>query len=312
MSAQGKKPGEQSLRGPVIIIAVTLGVGCALIVATRPALKPAVPPGVAETRQPDSQTAPRQTLEEPVCPGTTSRSSATRMSSTKNKMLNPPRVDNGPNSIIRPTSRTGPNNAAIAVTDKDTGESTILNLGQRTADGYRFMSMDAQSGTARFEKSGRSFSTPFASPTASQNFVKKPVPTTTAPLISGGYLVSPGPMTPAEVKPVEPFKPVTLQAKSGATVNLSPIASNPDLVKLDAGGRSYVIPRNITEGMINDPQMTPDEQIERIVTYPNLAEVHPGEDPSAVAVAAEESGLPPPPPNVPTIPAPPSGPPPGM
>lgn len=222
--------------------------------------------------------------------------------------------EEGPKVTVCPTSRIGSDGAAVGITDTTTGESTIIKLGQFTPDGFRLVAVDRGTHTVEFEKNGRTFVTPLNVPAAGgASRGVSSSPGDSVQVAGGGTVSMLSAKRTSAPKATEPFRPVTLQTTVGTAVNISPVRDNANLVQLDAAGQTYVLPRDLAEAMINDNEMTVDQRANALLTSPDLAEVQPGQDVSAVGEAAREAPAQPPaiPPNV-AIPPLPAGPPPGL
>jgi hypothetical protein len=173
----------------------------------------------------------------------------------------------------------------------------LLRSGDITADGWRLVSANFENETALFEKDGREYTAHLEQGAAR--------PVAAASPEAGALPVTPGPRTEQRQPDVEAAA-TTAKAMTTATDSPLPLFSNrvyhvegfepvavnavkdsTEFVEVKTGGETYALRREIVEAIFKVDNLTTEERLWMMVSYPGVAAVAPGQTSSEQAVEAE-------------------------
>lgn len=220
----------------------------------------------------------------------------------------PPAIQEEPGiRLIAMTGGRG-NHDIVWILDQTGGENIHpLSIGDSTFDGWRLIEIQVDQETATFEKEGcfHIARMEAASPAVP---AEKPLPIpeadrtqTLAARNTSQLETSPRPVVPPGERPLpskpsdlagdrvysEPFRNQTILADSGNVVVLQGVTHAPEIVEIVAGHDRFAIRRDIAESILQLDDLSPDERLDMLESYPGLVKVVPGEDSAKQAVNAE-------------------------
>ncbi len=196
---------------------------------------------------------------------------------------------------------------SIWIVDRKAGEGHLrLGIGDTTPDGWRLLEINLAGETATFQKQGQTYvarmeggspSLPSESPPSLSAEAEQLLATRRDLQVEA----APEPVIPPEEQRLptqpsdlaggrvfsEPFRNRTLLTDSGGIVMLQGVDHAPEIVEIVTGADRYAIRRDIAESILQVDDLTSDERLEILESYPGLVKVSPDEDPAEQAVKAE-------------------------
>lgn len=178
----------------------------------------------------------------------------------------------------------GAKQISVGVVDRKTGKVNLLKPGDRTATGWRLVSARFKEETALFEKDGQEYTASLEQgernpPAVEHSAVtgKSDMKPTSPPASNRLAATEPKPVFSNRVYHVEGFEPVAINA----------ISDTPEFVEVKTGGETYALRRDIVESIFKAENLTTEDQLRMMVSYPGLATVGPGRKSSEQAIDAE-------------------------
>ena len=179
-------------------------------------------------------------------------------------------------------------NDSVGIVDKQTGQTGSLRIGDKTADGWRLVSVNFDEETATFDKEGRAYvarleqgdspqvppSPPNVAPPAQQTAAAS------APLVAGTEEDEPDLSLP--------FSNRTFRVESGEEYSLKGVDRSPEVVEVRTSQERFALRRTIAESILRLDNMTPDDRLWMMVSYPGLIPLNPGEDAVELSAEAEQ------------------------
>ena len=210
-----------------------------------------------------------------------------------------------PSFRLSAMSGSGGANDAVGIVDRKTGAGyRRLKIGD-SADGWRLVSIDFDRETALFQKSDQTFTARMETgesilppqiqaaqpPTSAPRPDSRPPPagspSVESPPRVGDSLASASPAESKRPAPSAPFSNVSFRVDSGESVSVRGVSSAPDFVEIQTGNERYALRRGIAESIMTIDNLTPDDRLWMMVSYPGLVQILPGEDPARQASEAE-------------------------
>ncbi len=174
------------------------------------------------------------------------------------------------------------NNNSVGIVDRKTGQGISLQIGDKTTDGWKLLSIDFDQETATFEKSGKRFVAALE-----EGIAILPSPLATTPPIRDASATS----APPEIEEVNlsiPFSNRVFRTEGGEEVSVRRVERSSKVVEVQTEGKRFAIRRSIAERILNISNLSQDDRLWMMVSYPGLVELLPGEDAAQQSELAEE------------------------
>ena len=175
------------------------------------------------------------------------------------------------------------NDNSIGIVDRKTGQGSSLKVGDQIPGGWKLIAIDFDQETARFENKGKIFvatleeGVPVLQPSSSPSSQTATTATPPTP--------STEPQEMEEVNLSIPFSNRLFRTEDGNEVSVRRVERSPKVVELQTEGKRFAIRRSIAERVLSIGNLSADDRLWMMVSYPGLVELLPGED------AAEQSNL---------------------
>ena len=205
-----------------------------------------------------------------------------------------------PVSPVRPSPREEPpsfrlssmtggwgDNDSVGIADRKTGQGNSLKIGDKTTDGWKLTAIDFDQETATFEKAGQFF---VAALEEGESITPSPLPSSSPPSTTPAG-PSPTASAPAEIKEVNlsvPFSNRVFRTEGGEEVAVRRVERSPKVVEVQTEGKRFAIRRSIAERILALDNLSQDDRLWMMISYPGLVELLPGEDAAAQSNLAEE------------------------
>ena len=221
---------------------------------------------------------------------------ASPVASASPQVPDSPPSETVPVSPVRPSPREEPpsfrlssmaggwgDNDSVGIADRKTGQGHSLKIGYKTTDGWKLTAIDFDRETATFEKAGQLF---VAALEEGESITPSPLPSASTP-------AGPAPTVsaPAEIKEVNlsvPFSNRVFRTEGGEEVAVRRVEHSPKVVEVQTEGKRFAIRRSIAERILALDNLSQDDRLWMMISYPGLVELLPGEDAAAQSNLAEE------------------------
>jgi len=158
----------------------------------------------------------------------------------------------------------GTTQISVGIVNKTTGYSRLLRTGDRTADGFVLEFADFERETAVFTKNGGQYTM----------YIEQGADITEPMLPMDKRVETRAPAHSSK----ETFRDMVLRTEAGDEAVLTIAAQNPEFIEIKMNGETLAIRRRIVENIISMEHVTPEEQLQMLLTYPEIALIQPGED----------------------------------
>ena len=198
---------------------------------------------------------------------------------------------------------------AVGIVHRASGDSYKISVGDKSFDGWQLVSVDFDDESALFQKDGASAtvrmeqgsptppasvppsSPPLAGPSSPPPSMRPQPPSSLPPSAQNPASPStPGVSASSSPRPFDPSRPfsnLSFRVDSGETVSVRGVDRSPEVVEVTAGPDHYALRRSIAESILSIENLTPEDRLWMMVSYPGLVEVRPGEDPAELSAEAE-------------------------
>ena len=157
-----------------------------------------------------------------------------------------------------------------------------MKVGDKTTDGWKLVSIDIDRETATFEKGEQFFvSTLEEGESVTPSLTPPATPTGTASPTSA----------PPEIEEVNlsiPFSNRVFRTEGGEEVSVRRVERSSQVVEVQTEGKRFAIRRSIAEHILKIGNLSQDDRLWMMVSYPGLVELLPGEDAAEQSKLAEE------------------------
>ncbi len=169
---------------------------------------------------------------------------------------------------------------SVGIADRATGRGDLLRAGDITADGWRLVSANFENETALFEKDGREYIAHLEQRAALPVATASPVPPETRtesqpPVVEA--TATTGKTAPAATAPMPVFSNRVYHVEGFEPVAVSAAQDSSEFVEVKTGGETYALRREIVESIFKVDNLTTEERLWMMVSYPGLAAVGPGQ-----------------------------------
>lgn len=190
-----------------------------------------------------------------------------------------------PDFIMSAMTRGRAEHISVGIADPKTGRGDMLRPGDRSFDGWRFISADFDRETALFEKDGREYTAHLERGATTELAL-------TQPADHGSPRASADPASIPQVPSVElpppaAFSQRVYHVEGFEPVALSPVKGSPEFVEIKTGNETYALRLDIVEAILSTERLTTEERLRMMVAFPGLATVAPGQSASEQAAKAE-------------------------
>ena len=180
---------------------------------------------------------------------------------------------------------------SVGIADRATGRGDLLRAGDITADGWRLISANFEKETALFEKDGREYIAHLEKGAALPLATASPVPpeprTESQPPVVEATATTLRTTTSATAAPLPVFSNRVYHVEGFEPVAVSAAQDSSEFVEVKTGGETYALRREIVESIFKVDNLTTEERLWMMVSYPGLAAVGPGQVSSEQVSEAE-------------------------
>ena len=173
---------------------------------------------------------------------------------------------------------------SVGIADRKTGLGHSLKVGDKTTDGWKLVSIDFDQESATFEKAGQLF---VATLEEGESITQAPILSPSSPPTGNASPTS----APTELKEVNlsvPFSNRVFRTESGEEVAVRRVERSPKVVEVQTEGKRFAIRRSVAERILTLDNLSQDDRLWMMVSYPGLVELLPGEDATEQSNLAEE------------------------
>jgi hypothetical protein len=169
----------------------------------------------------------------------------------------------------------------VGLVYRETGAAEFLHVGDHTENGWLLSATDFDNETAFFKKDDNTYVAHLEQNSIDDTVVLSDAQSTIKPVAPAAHPKSTHTASGA-------FSNRVFQLEDGETFAINAVDNNADFVKIKTGNETYSLRREIVDTILTTENLTTEERLLMIISFPSLASVPPGLSAAEQAMAAEQ------------------------